>query len=119
MIISDIQRKIEGISMARTSRINSRNVPYEYTSRQYPPEFNPDMLHHYEQRPPFENRYGKFYSPTYSSRLSPFSRNSHIKEEIFYNQPDSYRPSNAYTGTSRKLRMGDVYPRKSRINHSK
>lgn len=79
MIISDIQRKIEGISMARTSRINTRHG-YDL-HRQYQQDYNPDPLPipHFEQRPPYENRYSKFYSPNYTSRLSPYSRGHNIK----------------------------------------
>lgn len=52
MIISDIQRKIEGISMARTSRINTRHG-YEFINRQYGQEYNQEPLPHFEQRPPY------------------------------------------------------------------
>jgi hypothetical protein len=83
MVIADIQRKIEGISMARTSRINTRHgydLPRPY------PDYNPDPPH-FEQRPPYENRYSKFYSPNYTSRLSPYSRGHNPKEELLYSQP--------------------------------
>jgi hypothetical protein len=79
MIIGEIQRKIEGISMTRSSRINTRQG-YELPNRQYAPEFNNEHVPHFEHRPPFENRYSKFYSPNYATRLSPYSRATNVKE---------------------------------------
>lgn len=99
MIIADIQRKIEGISLTRTSRINTRHG-YEFNNRQ-PYDYTPEPLPHFEQRPPYDNRYSKFYSPNYAPRLSPYSRPP--KEDIPYCHQD-FRATN-HPAISRKLRI--------------
>lgn len=135
MIISDIQRKIEGISLARTSRIHTRHG-YDFNNRQSF-DYTPEPIPHFDQRPLYDNRYSKFYSPNYAPRLSPYSPSP--KEDIPYYHPD-FRANN-HPGLSRKLRMpegnmrfgetirredirmdsGQSYTRKSRnvMNHSK
>lgn len=80
MVIAEVQRKIEGIGMARTSRINTR-APYEVPSRQFQNEFM-QAQPMFDMRAPYDTRFSKFYSPTYAPRLSPYSssRSPNIKE---------------------------------------
>lgn len=85
LLIADIQRKIDGISFARTSRVSTR--PYDYFEPHYDNTYQPpthqQTPHFFERQVEPTPRYSKYYSPNYTpnNRHSPYSRNS-FKEDL-------------------------------------
>jgi hypothetical protein len=98
LIISDIQRRIEGISFSRNSRINTHEHAPHYPPPPPPnydrfdssyPEQNGSQYFERNQN----NRGGnKYYSPNYTApRVSPYQRTQPFREENNYFQAETYR----------------------------